>query len=156
EIAVVLLDAPIVGSSTPPNFVVIAQTRDKAKSDEALARVRKQAEDGGATFSEEQYKGVKIVAGHSRNSSSALAYAAAQNQVLIGTSADALKKLIDTKQSADRANLTTSAAYQRVMAQLPKDRAASLYVDLQALARSEERRVGKECSTGMARSWWKR
>ncbi|TMC49559.1 MAG: DUF3352 domain-containing protein [Chloroflexi bacterium] len=146
EIALVLLDAPVVGSSTPPNLVLIAATRDKTKSDEALARIRKQAEDGGATFTEEVYKGVKIVAGHSRTASSALAYAAVQNQVLIGTSADALKKLIDTKQSGDHTNLASSAVFQRVMAQLPKDRAASLYVDLHAMAQSAPQSASADVS----------
>lgn len=129
EIGVAVLAMPKSGSAGEPTLVIIANTRDRAKSDEALARLRKNAEAKGTTFTEETYKGTKIVVGKSGDS----AYATFQDQVLLGSSADAIKKVIDTKQS-DSGNLRNSARYKAAMSQLPKDRAASMFIDLQTLA----------------------
>ncbi len=140
EIAVAVFDFSTLSQTSPPSnpeFVVLASTRDKAKSDEALARIRKSGEGKGTTYGEETYKGTTIVIGKSKAREglpeSTTAYTTIQGQVLFAGSLDAIKKAIDTKQAGDQQSLKRSGQYLAVLDTLPKDRAASVYLDAQSL-----------------------
>src|SRR5712692_53726 len=134
------------GSQDQPNFVFISPTRDKAKSDEALARIRKCAEDNGTTYTEEKYKDATIVVGTVKSGAGRLptSYTTYQGQVLLASNSDTIKKAIDTKQAGEKASLKSSATYTRILDQLPKDRAASVYIDLSALVKQS----GASAQTG--------
>ena len=65
-VAIVAFDIPNVQASSAqnaPSFAIMAPTRDKAKSDEAIARLRKSSEAKGTTYNEEKYKDATIVVG---------------------------------------------------------------------------------------------
>jgi Protein of unknown function (DUF3352) len=145
EIAFALLDVPQAqsgsGAATGPSVVLLAATRDTAKSDEALKRFRTAAEAKGTAFTEEQYKGTTIVSGKgpSGSTSSSIsnsAYATYQGTVLFSDSADSIKKALDTKQAGAATNLASNANYKSIADKLPKDRALAVVADLRALAKS--------------------
>jgi hypothetical protein len=56
--------------------------------------------------------------------------------VLLGSSTDAIKKAIDTKQAGAQSSVQTTANYKTIVAKLPKDRALTLVGDLAALVKS--------------------
>src|SRR5207247_352068 len=58
--------------------------------------------------------------------------------VIVGSSADAVKQAIDTKQTGGQASIQTTANYKAVVAKLPKDRALTLVGDLSALVKAAE------------------
>jgi hypothetical protein len=142
EVAIALMDLTGVqqafgsspSSAPTPNLVIMAPTRDKAKSDAALADIRKRVESKGTTFSEEKYKDTTLVVGKSKGSTSV--YATYQGQVLLGTTTDAIKKAIDTKAGGDTLSLKNTAQYKTVAEKLPKDRAAMLYTDIAAFSKA--------------------
>ena len=144
EIGIALFDVPSAQSSSAssiPTFVVFAPTRDKAKSDEALARIRKAAEAKGTTFTEEKYKDATLVIGQAkpsgnRQSDQPTVYTTFQGMVMLANSADGLKKALDTKQGGDKVNLGGSDKYKAIVSKLPKDRAATFVADLGALVTS--------------------
>jgi hypothetical protein len=127
-------------ASTPPNLVIIVPTRDKAKSDAALAAMRKREEGKSTTFSEEKYKDVTITIGKTKGKAgqpdSTNVYATYQGQVMLATTTDAIKKAIDTKAGGDTASLKNSTQYKTVVEKLPKDRAATLYADIAAFSKA--------------------
>ena len=141
ELGFAMMDVPPAASgasSAPPGFVVMVASRDTAKSDDFLKRWRSAAEAKGSVFTEESYQGVTLVSARATSSATTplSAYATYQNTVLLASTADALKKALDTKKSSGGANLSASAAYKSMIDKLPKDRALTMVVDVKALTKS--------------------
>ncbi len=127
---------------TGPTFFVVAQTRDRAKSDAFLVNARKEIERNikpsdyvTNTLRDDVYRGIPIVyltsetnwSGDKPVVNDTAAYATVNDVIVVTTSTDNLKKAIDA--ALDGRNLSLNANYQTVMSTLPGQNAFAMYVD---------------------------
>lgn len=125
-----------------PTFFVVAQTRDRVKSDTFLVNVRKEIERNikpsdyvTNTLRDDVYRGVPLVyltsetnwSGDKSMVNDVAAYATVNDVIVITTNTDNLKKAIDA--ALDGSNLSLNANYQAVMNTLPGQNAFALYID---------------------------
>ncbi|MBP7688352.1 MAG: DUF3352 domain-containing protein [Thermoflexales bacterium] len=125
-----------------PTFFVVAQTRDRAKSDAFLVNVRKEIERNikpgdyvTTTLRDDAYRGIPLVyltsetnySGDKPVVSEVAAYATLNDVIVVTTSTDNLKQAIDA--ALDGRNLSLNANYQAVMNTLPGQNAFAMYVD---------------------------
>ena len=130
------------GSPRGPTFFVVAQTRDRVKSDAFLVSVRKELERKiepsdyvTTTLRDDVYRGIPIVyltsetnwSGDKPVVNEAVAYATINDVIVLTTSIDNLKKAIDA--ALDGKNLSLNANYQTVMNALPGQTAFAMYMD---------------------------
>ena len=125
EIAVALtsLSGMSQGGGTP-DAVIFMATRDPAKSDVFIKKVRDAWAKQGAV-SEKQYNGVKYLAGDDA------AIATVGGFVVVATTESALSKTIDMAQGKGGKSLADNPTYQELAKSLPTDRLGDAYVDLQ-------------------------
>ncbi len=116
------------GFSEPPTFVVAAATRDKAKSDAFLAKLRAEAESNGIEFTEQSYRDVATVEQTGGDGEQALAYATAEDMVIVASGSAALHGAIDA--ALDDSGLDKSGNFQAAVSKLRGGRAMTGYVDL--------------------------
>jgi hypothetical protein len=141
---------PFYRNYRPPFFLAVAQTKDRAKSDAALANLRKQLEDkikpnGSITITvgDETYRGIPLVymtteygsfmSETPSQPSDTLAYATVDDMVVATTSRAQLQQSIDA--ALDGRNLATSENYKTVMSSLPDQTAGTLYMDFPSFFR---------------------
>ncbi len=125
-----------------PTFFVVAQTRDRAKSDAFLANARKEIERNikpsdymTTTLRDDVYRGIPMVyltsetnySGDKPVVNDVAAYATLNDVIVVTTSTDNLKKAIDA--ALDGRNLSLNANYQAVMNTLPGQNAFAMYID---------------------------
>ncbi|MBI5565226.1 MAG: DUF3352 domain-containing protein [Chloroflexi bacterium] len=125
-----------------PTFFVVAQTRDKAKSDAFLVGVRKEIERKiepsdyvTNTIRDDVYRGIPIVyltsetnwGGDKPVVNDTAAYATVNDVIVVTTSADNLKKAIDA--ALDGKSLALNTNYQTTMSTLPGQNAFAMYMD---------------------------
>jgi hypothetical protein len=113
-----------------PFFVVAVQTKDRAKSDAALANVIKEiSASSGGPIKTETYRGIPITAlalgGSSSQESGALA--TVNDVIVLTASVDHMKTVIGS--ALDGQNLSGSANFKTVMSTLPDQTAGALYMD---------------------------
>ncbi len=134
---------PIESSSLRgPTFFVVAQTRDRVKSDAFMVSVRKELERKiepsdyvTTTLRDDVYRGIPIVyltsethwSGDKPVVNDTAAYATLNDVIVLTTSTDNLKKAIDA--ALDGKNLSLNANYQAVMNTLPGQTAFAMYMD---------------------------
>jgi hypothetical protein len=119
------------GFSEPPTFVVAAATRDKAKSDAFLAKLRADAESNGIEFTEQSYRDVATVEQTGGDGEHALAYATVEDMVLIASGSGALHGAIDA--ALDGSGLDKSANFQAAVSKLRGGRAMTGYVEMASI-----------------------
>jgi flagellar basal body-associated protein FliL len=112
----------------PPVITVAVSTRDKAKSDALLAKVRARYEENGPTFTEEPYRDVPTVVQDTSSRGPVLAYATVKDMVILASERDALHAAIDA--ALDGKGLDTTANYQSTLSKLRGGRAVTGYMDL--------------------------
>jgi len=125
-----------------PTFFVVAQTRDRAKSDAFLANVRKELQRKiepsdyvTTTIRDDAYRGIPIVyltsetnwSGDKPVVNETVAYATVNDVIVLTTSTDNLKKAVDA--ALDGKNLSLNANYQTAMGALPGQNAFAMYMD---------------------------
>ena len=125
-----------------PTFFVVAQTRDRVKSDAFLVNVRKELESKikpsdymTTTIRDDVYRGIPIVyltsesiwGGDKPVVNDVAAYATVNDVIVMTTSPANLKKAIDA--SLDGNNLSLNANYQTAMSALPGQNAFAMYID---------------------------
>jgi hypothetical protein len=110
-----------------PTAVVIAEVKDRAAADAAIADL---ASVGGSAFTAETYEGVELQV------SDGSAYAFVGEMLVVGQTASAVEAVIDVQGGAE--SLADRADFRDTMASLAPDHLASVFVDLAALARSTE------------------
>lgn len=105
--------------------VVIAEVRDP---EAAEAFILDLAEEGGASFTAETYRGVEIQVGEEG------AYGLVDEMLVIGMSADAVHAVVDT--SMGDPSLADEEDFRETMDGVPADHLASLFIDLAGIAAS--------------------
>ncbi|NTU65461.1 MAG: DUF3352 domain-containing protein, partial [Chloroflexi bacterium] len=127
-----------------PFFLVAAQTKDRAKSDEVLANLRKQLESKiepngfiTTTVGDETHRGIPLVYMTTEYSSfmsetpsqpqDTLAYATVDDMIVVTSSRAQLHQIIDA--ALDGRNLSASENFKTVMSTLPDQNAGVLYMD---------------------------
>ena len=116
---------PTGGDPTAPTAVVIAEVRDRAAADAAVADL---ASQGGASFTAQTYEGVELQVSDSGT------YAFVGEMLVIGQVAAAVEAVVDVQGGADA--LADRADFRTTMSDLAADHLASVFVDLAALAES--------------------
>ena len=114
-------------SSEPPTFVVAAATRDKAKSDAFLAKLRAEAESNGKEFTEQSYRDAATVEEAGGVGEVALAYATVKDTVIVASGSSALHTAIDAV--LDGSGLDKSGNFQAAVGKLRGGRAMTAYID---------------------------
>lgn len=111
------------------NISILLASRDNAKAEAALAKVRAKREaDNGETFSEEVYKNVTITTSSGGDDDSPLgAYAIVSDNAVIASNADTIKQMID-RNGATENTLAQSEAYKQTIAGLPDNAVGYVYV----------------------------
>jgi Protein of unknown function (DUF3352) len=120
---VALAGWPVEGDLAAPAGVVLADVKDRAAAETALADL---AADGGLTFTPQTHAGVEIQV------ADGTAYAFVADLLVIGESATSIETVIDVQDGADA--LAGRADFRSTMDGLPADHLASAFVDLAALA----------------------
>lgn len=113
-----------------PFVVIAAQTKDRARSDAALATVFKQIGQGSnRSIETETYRGIPIT--YVKSGSDAVpeggAFATVNDMVVVTVTPAQLKTVIDN--ALEGQNLPTNANYQAVMSALPDQTVAALYLN---------------------------
>ncbi|MGH2592591.1 MAG: DUF3352 domain-containing protein, partial [Anaerolineae bacterium] len=125
---------PNASRETPPSLVLVAATRDTARSDALLAKLRAASEANGSKYTEQAYRGVTTVEQTGPDSGTSMAYATFNSLVVVATSADDLHAAIDA--SLDGKGLDKSSNYQATLSQLRGGRAVTVYFDLALLLKA--------------------
>lgn len=118
------------GFSETPTFVVAAATRDKAKSDAFLAKLRAEGESSGIEFTEQSYRDVATVATVEQvggDGEQARAYATVGDMVIVASGSGALHGAIDA--ALDGSGLDKSGNFQAAVSKLRGGRAMTAYID---------------------------
>jgi hypothetical protein len=113
-----------------PLFVVAAQTKDRAKSDAALANAFKQiSQRNKGTIETETYRGIPISYVKSNNEAmpETGAYATVNDVVVLAPGTEQLHAAINA--ALDGQNLSTNANYKTVMSALPDQTVGAMYLD---------------------------
>lgn len=113
-----------------PFFVIAMQTKDRAKSDAALANVFKQiGKTTTGSLETETYRGIPITYLSSGKDpvQETGAMATVNDTVVLAVNRDQLKSVINA--ALDGQNLATSANYKTVMSALPDQNASAMYFD---------------------------
>ncbi len=130
-----------------PFFLAAVQTKDRVKSDAALASLRKELEGKiepngfvTTTVGDDTYRGVPIVYMATEYGSfisetpaqpkDTLAYATIDDVIVVTTSRAQLHQIVDA--ALDGRNLATSENYKVVMSALPEQTASTFYMDFPA------------------------
>lgn len=118
---------------------ILIASRDNAKAQEFLNKVRAKAEaDEGQKFTEEDYKGTKITVNETDTDGELKgAYAIVQNNVVLASSAQLIKNMIDRSGSTQN-TLAESADYKATIAGLPTDGVGYVYVAGDLLRKATE------------------
>ncbi|MGH2358094.1 MAG: DUF3352 domain-containing protein, partial [Candidatus Limnocylindria bacterium] len=134
RLAVVVLDYPSTSdpaTTTPPTTLVLAGSTDAAAATAATDRLRAAAEEGGATVTSADHAGTTVWSLEPA-SGEAFAYAVVDDQVLVGTGADAVTSALDVRAGrapslADRPELADLAG------RLPADWVGFVATDTSAM-----------------------
>ncbi|HUF06054.1 MAG TPA: DUF3352 domain-containing protein [Candidatus Binatia bacterium] len=105
--------------------VVIAEVRDPEAAEAFIVEL---AEEGGASFTGETYRGVELQVGEEG------AYGLVDEMLVIGMSADALRAVVDT--SMGDPSLADEEDFRDTMGGVPADHLASVFIDLAGIAAS--------------------
>ncbi|MBN1135302.1 MAG: DUF3352 domain-containing protein [Anaerolineae bacterium] len=128
EAGLAIMDTESTSSGVPP-MILTAATRNQAKSDAFLLKVRQALEDEGMEFTTEEYKSVQIVyAEPEYEGAFAPAFATVKGLVVIGSDLGAVHQAIDTGGTRGAAKLADQEMYKRVMDQLPANRLGYFYL----------------------------
>jgi hypothetical protein len=134
EVSLAILDTEAGAGDVPP-MVLTAATRNQARSDAFLAKLRQGTEGEGVEFAEEEYKGVQILyTVPEYEGAFAPAFATVKGLVVIGSDLGAVHQAIDTSGTRGAAKLADEEMYKRVMDQLPANRLGYFYLSAEALA----------------------
>ena len=114
---------PTDGDPTNPTAVVIAEVKDRAAADTAVADL---ASQGGVAFAPQTYQGVDLQVAEGS------AYAFVGEMLVLGQSASGIQAVVDVQAGGEA--LADDAAFRSAMADLAADHLASVYVDLAGLA----------------------
>jgi len=126
---------PNASSETPPSLVLVVATRDTAKSDALLAKLRSASEANGSKYTEQTYRGVTTVEQQaSFDTEWPMAYATLNDLVIAATGSDTLHAAIDA--ALDGKGLDKSSNYQATLSQLRGGRAVTMYFDLALLLKA--------------------
>lgn len=125
--------ALLAGSLDPDQgsaeVVALIGVKDHAAASAFLLDLRRlMADDGAPLVHERDIDGFELWAG--RDPDTALALSA--DWFLVATAVEALHQVIERIADGDRPSLADNARFQKARSALPEDRAASLYVDLEA------------------------
>jgi len=134
------------GFSELPTFVVAAATRDKARSDAFLAKVRAEAESSGAEFTAQSYRDVATVEQAGGDGEPTSAYATVKDVVIVASGAGALRAAIDAV--LDGSGLDKSANFQAAVSKLRGGRAMTAYIEAGSLMKGLIEQLQQ--SSGMA------
>ncbi len=130
EVAVIIPEIdPVIQEYDPP-FLFAIETTSQKKADACMDKVRQKAKDEGSSFTVKDYKGVEVTI--EEGTSSPLVYAVTKDFLLLSNNEQLVNRTIDLSKSKGKESLSGNEAYQEVMAKLPKDRTACVYVDLRA------------------------
>lgn len=126
-----------------PFFVAAVQTKDRAKSDTALANLRQELESKikpsgyfTTTLGDETYRGIPLVymateygsfMGEKSEPADTLAYATVNDVIVVTTGRTQLQQIINA--ALDGQNLAASANYKAVMSTLPEQNAGAFYMN---------------------------
>ncbi len=133
EASLAIMDIGSTTSDLPP-MILTAATRNQARSDAFLLKLRQALEDQGTVFAEEEYQGVQIVyAEPEYEGAFAPAFATVKGLVVIGSDLGAVHQAIDTGEGKGSAPLADQDNYKRVMDQLPANRLGYFYLSSETL-----------------------
>ena len=151
EVSLAILDAEAGAGDVPP-MILTAATRNQAKSDAFLLKLRQALEDKDTEFAEEEYKGVHVVyAKPDYEGAFAPALATVKGLVVIGSDLGAVHQAIDTGSTKGATRLADQEMYKRVMGQLPGNRLGYFYLSSETLLR-ELQDVEDQLSLGSLRA----
>jgi hypothetical protein len=126
EIAVALTSPKGLGQAGgAPDLMLAMATRDQAKSDAFIKKVRDAQAKRGVAVSEKQYNGVSYLSGEDG------AITTVGGFVVVASTEAALFKTIDMAQGKGGKSLADNPTYQELAKSLPADRLGDAYVDLQ-------------------------
>jgi len=149
EASLAILDIE-AGAGDAPTMILTAATRNQARSDAFLAKLRQGTEAEGAEFAEEEYKGVQIVyMVPEYDGAFAPAFATVKGLVVIGSNLGAVHEAIDTGSAGGAARLADEEMYRRVMDQLPANRLGYFYLSSEALLSELQELQGLEAPLGL-------
>jgi hypothetical protein len=128
HVAVAVTEVPASTMELPevPPTVVLMGVTDAAAAEAAIERLLAEAGDAGATFTETQHAGVTI---RSVEGADAGAYALTDDQLVIGSDADAVATALDTH-AAGTGTLAEVEEMTRLTEQLPTDWLVFMTYDL--------------------------
>jgi hypothetical protein len=120
--------------------VVYLVSRDDAKAQAMLAKVRSGKLGKALTWTESSYKGITISIGTPKGSGNAEAYAYVDHVAVIASSSSTIQQIIDTDQGR-ATRLVDATNFKATMGSLPSDRVAFLYVDGKSLVASIQKEL---------------
>lgn len=130
--ALIDLDFDEYGQPENPTWLLIAETRNGTTSDAFLAKVTAAwTKETDLSATTEDYNGVTLTSFVSEQPEEQIALARSGRMVLIAATADVLKQAIDAQKGN---SLADRVDYQDAVAELPKDRAVTVYMDGAILA----------------------
>ncbi len=112
--------------------VVAAAVRNETRANAFLADLREQLEDEGVEFDESNHGGVTITEIVGPDFYTPLAYAIADNRLVLASSREALEDALDRANGRGR-TLADNDAYHDAMAAQPRNRLGTVYIDPTAL-----------------------
>lgn len=117
--------------------VVAAAVRNETRANAFLADLREQLEDEGVEFDESNHGGVTITEIVGPDFYTPLAYAIADNRLVLASSREALEDALDRANGRGR-TLSDNDAYHDAMAAQPRNRLGTVYIDPAALSTAPE------------------
>jgi hypothetical protein len=142
EIVVALPSAKGLGQARgAPELLLVAATRDSARSDAFIKKVRESQERRGDTFSAKQHNGVAYLTDGKDTS-----IATVNNFVVFATTETLLQRTIDLATGKGGQSLADHPTYQEVIKSLPADRLGDVYIDLLPFVNE----LGSQRDTGLS------
>lgn len=135
------------GADSP--FALYAVSRDDAKAQTALAKLRSGTAGRKYSWKDETYNGISIASGTPTvTSEKAVAYSLVDHVVVAASSAAMIHEIIDTDQGRS-ARLVDSADFKATMKLLPSDRVGMGYLAGKSVVASVKQQMAKPSTLGM-------
>ena len=123
--------APNAPSSTPASVAMVIATRDTAKSDALLAKLRVKLQSNGVKLDDQTYRNVATVEQTAAGPGGGIAYATVNGLVIVANGSEELHGAVDA--TLDGKGLDKSSKYQATLSKLRGGRAATVYLNADAL-----------------------
>jgi len=115
-------------AATAPDFIISAQTRDKAASDKFIDKVL--TEPNQAPFTDEAYQGITLhLQQQSKGDYKEIIVVSLNDLVIIATDKAMVKDMIDRSKGSNTPSFVSNAKYSKIVSELPSNTIATMYME---------------------------